>query len=363
MRMLTFLLAGLTLFAANAMGQLSPAAPDRYDPDWTSLKRHPVPKWFEDAKLGIFVHWGLYSVPAWAVTRKGPRQQRDWSQLLADPKRWFRENPYAEWYLNTMRIKDSPTWKHHVETYGENYDYLDFIPIFNREAQKWNPDEWAELFKEVGARYVVFTSKHSDGFTLWPSGAHNPHRGTDQQGAQRDIVGYLTKAVRAQGLKMGLYYCGGLDWSFVETPIQVLPDLYGTVPQSDEYTRYADTQWGELIDRYQPSVLWNDISYPKTRKVTCSTSLRTTITAFTRGSSMSAFKSSTPTTPRRSTSQFLLWVGRPVCIRGLKMLFRPFFEWSALPISSSEGYGCSRLIPPSEANQPQQVGTRWVGRV
>jgi alpha-L-fucosidase len=150
-----------------------------------------------------------------------------------------------------------------VETYGENYDYLDFIPIFNREAQKWNPDEWAELFKEVGARYVVLTAKHSDGFTLWPSSAHNPHRRPDQQGAQRDIVGDLTKAVRAHGLKMGLYYCGGLDWSFVETPIQVLPDLFATVPQSEEYARYADAQWGELIDRYQPSVLWNDISYPK----------------------------------------------------------------------------------------------------
>ena len=263
MRTLTFLLAGFTLLAASAMGQLPALAPEKYEPDWMSLKRHPVPKWFEDAKFGIFVHWGLYSVPAWAVTRKGPRQQMDWSQLLADPKRWFRENPYAEWYLNTMRIKDSPTWKHRVETYGERFDYLDFIPIFNREAQKWNPDEWAELFKEVGARYVVLTAKHSDGFTLWPSSAHNPHRRPDQQGAQRDIVGDLTKAVRAHGLKMGLYYCGGLDWSFVETPIQVLPDLFATVPQSEEYARYADAQWGELIDRYQPSVLWNDISYPK----------------------------------------------------------------------------------------------------
>ena len=263
MWVLTFLLGGATLLATSAMSQFPTTPPETYEPEWMSLRRHPVPKWFQDAKFGIFIHWGLYSVPAWAPTLKGPKQEIDWAQFMADPRRWFRENPYAEWYLNSMKISDSPTWKHHVETYGEKFDYLDFIPTFNRDVQKWDPDKWAELFKEVGARYVVLTSKHHDGFTLWPSSVHNPNRRPDQQGAQRDIVGDLTKAVRAQGLKMGLYYSGGLDWSFVGPPITIFPELFSHVPQSEEYARYADAQWRELINRYQPSVLWDDISYPK----------------------------------------------------------------------------------------------------
>jgi alpha-L-fucosidase len=260
---LIFLVAAITLVAANAMSQFPGGPPQKYAPHWMILKQHPVPKWFEDAKLGIFVTWGLYSVPAWAPTLKGPKAEIDWAQFMADPKRWFRENPYAEWYLNSMKIKDSPTWKHHVETYGEKFDYLDFIPAFNRETQKWNPNDWAGLFKEAGARYVVLTTKHHDGFTLWPSSVPNPHRKPGQQSAQRDLVGELTKAVRAQGLKMGLYYSGGLDWSFVGTPIQTFQDLFLTAPQSEEYTQYADAHWRELIARYEPSVLWDDISYPK----------------------------------------------------------------------------------------------------
>ena len=260
---MAFVLVGITLLGTSAMGQSPATPPEKYKPDWMSLRRHPVPKWFQDAKFGIFIHWGLYSVPAWAPTLKGPKQEIDWEQFTADPKKWFRENPYAEWYLNSMKIEGSPTWKHHRETYGEKFDYLDFIPTFNREVQKWNPDEWAALFREVGARYVVLITKHHDGFTLWPSSVHNPHRRPDQQGAQRDIVGNLTKAVRAQGLKMGLYYSGGLDWSFVGAPILVFSDLFSHVPQSEEYANYADAQWRELIDRYQPSVLWDDISYPK----------------------------------------------------------------------------------------------------
>ena len=254
----------IALFAANGMSQFPNTPPKKYEPNWMILKRHPVPEWFQDAKLGIFIHWGLYSVPAWAPTlRKADMKELDWAKLIAQPGWWFKNNPYAEWYLNTMKIKDSPTWKHHVETYGANFDYLDFIPTFNRDVQNWNPDEWAELFKEAGARYVVLTTKHHDGFTLWPSSVHNPNRPPDQQGSQRDIVGDLTKAVRAEGLKMGLYYSGGLDWSFVGKPIENFQDLFLDVPQSEEYAQYADAQWRELIDRYQPSVLWDDISYPK----------------------------------------------------------------------------------------------------
>ena len=251
------------LFMADARGQLGSKPPAKYDPNWMSLSRHQVPRWFEDAKFGIFIHWGLYSVPAWAPTLRGNKMEFDWSKLEADPEYWFRNNPYAEWYLNTMSIKDSPTLKHHLEKYGAGFDYFDFVPTFNRESQKWNPDQWAKVFKQAGAQYVVLVTKHHDGFTLWPSNVHNPHRKPDRQGAQRDIVGDLTRAVRAQGLKMGLYYSGGLDWSFIGPPIQNFQDMFAHVPQTEEYAQYADAQVRELISRYQPSVLWDDISYPK----------------------------------------------------------------------------------------------------
>ena len=227
----------------------------QYDPTWESISKHRVPEWYEDAKLGIFIHWGLYSVPGWAPPTG------EFGKV--DPKEWFKNNPYSEWYLNTMKIKDSPTWEYHVKTYGENFSYLDFVPIFNKEVKKWKPEQWAELFQEVGARYVVLTTKHHDGFTLWPSRVRNPYRQASQQGSERDIVGDLAQAVRRVGLKIGLYYSGGLDWSFYEPPITKFEDVHSTVQQSNEFVEYVDAHWRELIERYRPDILWNDISYPK----------------------------------------------------------------------------------------------------
>ena len=227
----------------------------KYLPFDQSLSRHQVPKWFHDAKLGIFIHWGLYSVPAWAP----PSGELG----KVDPARWFIQNPYAEWYANTMKIQDSPTWKHHRETYGEGYDYYRFAEVFQREVGKWDPKAWAALFQEAGARYVVLTTKHHDGFTLWPSEIRNPHLPADRQHANRDLVGELTEAVRARKMEMGLYYSGGLDWSFVKDPVMTFMDLFRTAPKSEEYARYADSHWRELIGRYKPMVLWNDIGYPE----------------------------------------------------------------------------------------------------
>jgi alpha-L-fucosidase len=251
--------------AASNVSQAPNVSAQRYQPDWTSLDRHAVPKWYEDAKLGIFIHYGLYSVPAWAPTLKlSQRGEIDWGHFSPDMSQWFANNPYAEWYMNTMRIKGSPTWKHHIETYGANFDYLDFIPIFNREVKKWDPDQWAELFKDIGARYIVPTTRHHDGFRLWPSKVNNPHRKPNQQGAQRDIIGELASAVRRQGIHMGIYFSGGLDWSFTEKPILTRQGVDDDVPQSEEYGRYVYALLEELIHRYEPDDIWNDIAYPQT---------------------------------------------------------------------------------------------------
>jgi alpha-L-fucosidase len=165
-----------------------------------------------------------------------------------------------------MRIDGSPTQAYHREHYGANYDYYNFAPIFDREIQKWNPETWAKVFHDAGAKYVVLTTKHHDGFTLWPSSTPNPALPADQQHATRDLVGDLTNAVRKEGLRMGLYYSGGYDWTFVHGPIRVASDYQAVKPQSPEYGKYADAQMRELISRYHPAVLWNDIDYPKSGK-------------------------------------------------------------------------------------------------
>lgn len=244
--------------AAAAYAQEFPR-PSKYEPNWESLRRHQPPKWYEDAKLGIFVHWGLYSVPAWAPPT-GELGKVDWSK-------WFYQNPYAEWYLNTLRLKESATAKHHAETYGADFDYYRFAETFNREVEKWKPAEWAALIKETGAQYAVLTTKHHDGFTLWPSKVPNPRRPAGDLTVKRDLVGEFTNAVRGAGLKVGLYYSGGLDWTFETTPVRQMGDLRTTAPQSTEYGAYTDAHWRELIERYQPSILWNDITYPKSGKL------------------------------------------------------------------------------------------------
>ena len=162
-----------------------------------------------------------------------------------------------------MRLDDSPTQAYHREHYGKNYDYYNFAPIFDREIKKWKPEQWAGIFKDAGAKYVVLTSKHHDGFTLWPSSTPNPTLPADRQHATRDIVGELSAAVRAQGMRMGLYYSGGYDWTFVPGPIRVAADYQSVKPQTEAYGKYADAHMRELIAHYHPALLWNDIDYPK----------------------------------------------------------------------------------------------------
>jgi alpha-L-fucosidase len=235
---------------------LTAVAAPKYEATDASLDQHPLPAWYADAKLGIFIHYGLYSVPGWApVTHPG----HDFGS-----QDYIMHNPYAEWYLNSMRLIGSPTWKYQQDHYGPNASYYDFVPVFDKENKKWNPDAWAQVFADTGARYVVLTTKHHEGYTLWPSQTPNPILPANHQHATRDIVGELTKAVRAHGMKMGLYYSGGYDWTFNAGPISAKPDYETVKPQSAAYGKYVDAQYRELIDKYHPSVLWNDIGYPKT---------------------------------------------------------------------------------------------------
>ncbi len=260
-RSFTSLLTGVALTSSGRSFGHSETSADgtRFEPTWDSVERHTVPAWFQDAKLGIFIHWGLYSVPAWAPPT-GELGKIDWNT-------WFANNPYAEWYLNSLRIKDSPTYKHHEATYGKDFDYYRFTDQFNQGTKGWDPSAWASLFKKTGARYVVLTTKHHDGFRLWPSRVENPQASGRQLSAQRDLVGDLTTAVRSRGMRMGLYYSGGLDWTFTDEPIRNRTDLMARVPQSEKYARYADAHWRELTERYQPAVMWNDISYPRAGEI------------------------------------------------------------------------------------------------
>lgn len=245
----------IVLCGSLILSPLRAQPPAHYEPTLESLNRHPLPEWYADAKLGIFIHWGLYSVPGWAPL---VHPEHDFQSID-----YITHNPYAEWYLNSMRLDGSPTQAYHREHYGANYDYYNFAPVFDKEIEKWNPDAWAKIFSDAGAKYVVLTTKHHDGFTLWPSSTPNPKLPTERQHATRDIVGELTTAVRNQGLRMGLYYSGGYDWTFVPGPIRVKEDYEKVKPQSEGYGKYADAQVRELIERYHPAVLWNDIDYPK----------------------------------------------------------------------------------------------------
>jgi len=222
--------------------------------DYQLVKAHRLPRWYSDAKFGIMVQSGPSSVPAWALV-EGAKP----GDLMAPD--YFEKNPYAEWYWNTMRIPGSPTARYHADTYGEGYPYYAFGDAFDAAASGYDLSGWAELFARSGARYVVLVTKHHDGYCLWPSAHENPLR--PGWHTTRDLVGGLAGEVRARGMRMGIYYSGGLDWTFTQDRvISHFFNLYDSVPQSDEYVSYSMAQWRELIERYRPDILWNDIALP-----------------------------------------------------------------------------------------------------
>lgn len=218
-----------------------------------ALRRHRVPAWWSDAKLGIFVHWTPASVPAFAPV------DSDIAELLRSGRPdALAFSPYAEWYENSLRFPDSPVARHHRRTYGDR-PYERFVDDWVAGLEAWDPQTWAADFAATGARYVVFVAKHMDGYCMWPTQVPNPAR--PGWHCQRDVVGELAEAVRGAGMSFGLYYSGGLDSTFNDRPIGTFADLIAAVPRGD-YAEYADAQVRELIRRYSPSVLWNDIAWP-----------------------------------------------------------------------------------------------------
>ncbi len=221
------------------------------------LARRESPTWFDDAKLGVLPHWCPATVPAYAPLTK----IWDLSDTENDAgSKTFRYQPHAAMYQNTMEIPGSPTARYHAETYGD-LPYDAFGEEFRDEMiPRWDAETWADLFERSGVRYVVMPAKLDDGFLLWPSAHPNPKKKGWQ--SERDVLGELASAVRERGLRFGVFYSTGWDWTFRSRPMVDGASARDAIPQGAEYLAYADAHWRELIDRYEPSVLWNDIGYP-----------------------------------------------------------------------------------------------------
>ncbi|MCU1526504.1 MAG: alpha-L-fucosidase [Frondihabitans sp.] len=217
------------------------------------------PRWFTEAKLGIFIHWGAYSVAAWAEPL-GDMGSDD----VPDS---FARNPYAEWYMNTSRIEGSPAWKHHQEVFG-GADYYDLLDLWM--AERFDADDVLALIKHTGARYFVPTAKHHDGISLWSAPATGDLN-TVERGPKRDLIREFAEATRKAGLKFGVYYSGGLDWHFAPAPPLVdkpedLDEMFASRPVDDDYARYAFAHVNDLIEKFTPDVLWDDIDWPDAGK-------------------------------------------------------------------------------------------------
>lgn len=211
--------------------------------------------WWSRAGLGIFVHWTPASVPAWAPSPvpadRLPRAAR------RAPLAW---TPRPEWYENGLRFPGSPVAAHHRATYGDR-PYAAFGGDFNDALTGWDPAGWARAFRAAGVDYAVLVAKHHDGFCLWPSAIPNPHRA--RWHTRRDVIGEFAEAVRAEGLRLGICYSAGLDWTFDARPIGTGAHALAAVPRGG-YPAYAGAQLRELIRRYRPDLLWNDTVWPGT---------------------------------------------------------------------------------------------------
>ncbi|MCF8381305.1 MAG: alpha-L-fucosidase [Bacteroidales bacterium] len=227
-----------------------------YTPDWESLDTRPIPEWYSDAKFGIFVHWGLFSVPAYR-----PYAEDEYGYKLKD-------NTYAAYYIPEVMYQPGVKTNFHKIAYGENFSYFDFVNQF--KAELFNPEDWAKLFKSTGAQYIVMTAKPGDGYALWPSQErYSKGWNSGETGPHRDLVGEMSNAVKATGMQMGLYYSFTEFWTTktntwpaeatLRNGYYVPREVWEKYSISDsDYTERIHFQTKELINNYQPDILWTD---------------------------------------------------------------------------------------------------------
>ncbi len=216
------------------------AGAKHYEATWDSIDSRPIPAWYTDAKFGIFIHWGVYSVPAFA------------------PPNVKNETPYAEWYWHSLEEgkkatgsvgNGASTWKYHQRMYGADFPYFDFAPQFH--AEFFDPDHWADLFVRSGAKYVALTSKHHEGFTLWRNEQANrswnrPWNSVDL-GPKRDLLLDLMQAGRRRDLHMGIYYS--------------LYEWFNPLWLTDKprYVRdHMIPQFKDVVNHAQPDIIFSD---------------------------------------------------------------------------------------------------------
>jgi alpha-L-fucosidase len=243
----------LLWFCSYAQEKSNNSASKRFQPNWESISsQYKIPEWYKDAKFGIFIHWGVYAVPA------------------------FHDEWYPRWMYKSdeKSEREKAVFDHHIATYGpqDKFGYKDFIPMF--KAEKWNPEEWAELFKLSGARYVVPVAEHHDGFSMYNSDI-NPWNSV-KMGPKRDIVGELRKAVLANGMHFGLSSHRAEHWWFFEGGRKFPSDVQDTAYYSlygpaRAYRKDLNSAEGkafledwlarcnELIEKYQPELVYFDV--------------------------------------------------------------------------------------------------------
>lgn len=222
----------------------------RFKDTWESLSQYRVPDWYKDSKLGIFIHWGVYSVPAFG----------------------------SEWYSRNMYIKGSKEYEHHLKTYGNHKDfgYKDFIPMFR--AEKFNADEWLDLFESSGAEYMVPVAEHHDGFQMYRSDISDWN--AFEMGPHRDIIGELKAAADRRGIAGGVsshrvehwFFMGhGKDFESDITDDEKPGDFYyPAMPEPDHFDLFSEPEpdrvfmedWlvrcCELVDRFRPKIVYFD---------------------------------------------------------------------------------------------------------
>lgn len=222
----------------------------KYKDTWESLSQYRVPDWYKDSKFGIFIHWGVYSVPAFG----------------------------SEWYSRNMYIQGSWEYNHHIETYGAHKDfgYKDFIPMF--KAEKFSADEWCDLFKQAGAQYIVPVAEHHDGFQMYKSEVS--HWNAYEMGPHKDIVGELSESARRHGIVNGASSHRVEHWFFMghgkefESDITddekygdfyypAMPepnhhDLFSKPTPTKEYLEDWLVRCCEIVDRFQPKIIYFD---------------------------------------------------------------------------------------------------------